>query len=80
MDDAQIHQSSEQMVAEEHELWNRESAGEADDGDRKRLQQLKVQLDQCWDLLRQRRALDAAGLDPDAAGERPPGTVENYQQ
>jgi hypothetical protein len=80
MDDAQIHQSIEQMVSEEHELWQRESAGQASDGDRQRLQELKVQLDQCWDLLRQRRALDEAGLDPEAAAERSADVVERYQQ
>ena len=80
MDDAQIHQSIEQMVSEEHELWQRESAGEANDGDRERLRELKVQLDQCWDLLRQRRALDKADLDPEAAVERSADVVEGYQQ
>ena len=57
MDDSQIHQTIEQLVAEEHELWQREAAGSASDDDRRRLQALKVSLDQCWDLLRQRRAL-----------------------
>jgi hypothetical protein len=80
MDDAQIHQSIEQMVSEEHELWQRESAGEASDDDRQRLEQLKVQLDQCWDLLRQRRALAETGLDPEAAAERSADVVERYQQ
>jgi uncharacterized protein DUF2630 len=80
MDDTQIHQSIEQLVSEEHELWKRESAGEASDGDRQRLQQLRVQLDQCWDLLRQRRALAEAGFDPDAAAERSADVVERYQQ
>jgi uncharacterized protein DUF2630 len=68
------------LVSEEHELWKRESAGEASDGDRQRLQQLRVQLDQCWDLLRQRRALAEAGFDPDAAAERSADVVERYQQ
>ena len=67
MNDSQIHGTIEQLVAEEHELWARESAGDASDGDRQRLEQLKVSLDQCWDLLRQRRALRESGLDPDAA-------------
>jgi hypothetical protein len=80
MDDGQIHQSIEQMVSEEHKLWQRESAGEASDSDRQRLQELKVQLDQCWDLLRQRRALAEAGLDPDAAAERAADVVERYEQ
>jgi hypothetical protein len=80
MSDPQIHDSIEQLVAEEHELWERESAGTATEEDRRRLQQVKVSLDQCWDLLRQRRALSKAGLDPDAAEERPADVVERYWQ
>jgi hypothetical protein len=80
MDDPQIHGTIEALVAEEHELWERESAGKASEADRQRLEQLKVSLDQCWDLLRQRRALREAGLDPDAATARDPGVVESYQQ
>ena len=80
MDDAQIHGSIEQLVAEEHELWERESAGDASAADRKRLQEVKVSLDQCWDLLRQRRALRDAGRDPEAADIRRPEVVENYEQ
>ena len=80
MDDGQIHGTIEQLVAEEHELWERESAGEASDSERRRLQQVKVSLDQCWDLLRQRRALREAGRNPDAAEARPPEIVERYQQ
>jgi hypothetical protein len=80
MDDAQIHGSIEQLVAEEHELWEREANGTATDSDRQRLQGLKVSLDQCWDLLRQRRALREAGRDPDDADLRSVETVEHYQQ
>jgi hypothetical protein len=80
MDDAQIHGTIEQLVAEEHELWQRESEGAATDGDRRRLQELKVSLDQCWDLLRQRRALREAGLDADAAAAREAEVVESYEQ
>ena len=80
MNDLQIHGTIEQLVAEEHELWERESAGSATDADRQRLQQLKVSLDQSWDLLRQRRALRQAGRDPDAADVREPGVVERYEQ
>ena len=42
--------------------------------------ELKVSLDQCWDLLRQRRALREAGRDPDAADLRRPEVVERYEQ
>jgi hypothetical protein len=80
MDDQQIHATIEQLVAEEHELWERESTGAADDDDRRKLDQLKVSLDQCWDLLRQRRALREAGLDEDTARARDPGVVESYEQ
>ena len=80
MDDSQIHGTIEQLVAEEHELWQRESSGNVSDADRRRLEELKVSLDQCWDLLRQRQALREVGLDPDAAAPRPPDVVEGYQQ
>jgi len=80
MDDLEIHGTIEQLVAEEHELWEREAAGNATDADRRRLQQLKVSLDQSWDLLRQRRALREAGGDPDAADVRQPDVVERYEQ
>jgi hypothetical protein len=80
MDDPQIHESIEQLVAEEHELWEREAAGKATEADRQRLEQIKVSLDQCWDFLRQRRALREAGRDPDAADVRRPEVVEGYEQ
>lgn len=80
MDDAQIHDRIEKLVAEEHELWGREESGAADANDRERLKSLKVSLDQCWDLLRQRRALREEGGDPDTATVRSPDVVERYQQ
>jgi hypothetical protein len=80
MDDPQIHGTIEQLVAEEHELWERESSGVASEDDRRRLRELKVSLDQCWDLLRQRRALRGAGLDPEDATVRDPSVVESYEQ
>jgi Protein of unknown function (DUF2630) len=80
MEDPQIHGTIEQLVAEEHELWERESAGTATDADRRRLGDIKVSLDQCWDLLRQRRALREFGGDPDAAQARQPEVVEQYEQ
>lgn len=48
--------------------------------DRRRLRALQVELDQCWDLLRQRRALRTAGEDADQAETRPPEIVEKYEQ
>jgi hypothetical protein len=80
MDDNQIHDRIEKLVAEEHALWGREASGAADDDDRRRLDSLKVSLDQCWDLLRQRRALREEGGDPDTATTRSPDVVERYQQ
>ena len=80
MADAEIHGSIDKMVAEEHELWERESAGRASDEDRRRLEALRVSLDQCWDLLRQRRARREAGQSPDGAELRGPEVVERYQQ
>jgi len=80
MDDAQIHGTIEQLVGEEHALWEREAAGQASETDRQRLAQLRVSLDQCWDLLRQRRALREAGRNEDAAEARPPEVFERYEQ
>lgn len=80
MDDDRVHDRIEALVGEEHELWQREAAGEASDGERRRLAELRVALDQCWDLLRQRRALHEAGLNEDTARVRDPEVVERYQQ
>ena len=79
-EDAQIHGSIEKLVAEEHELWEREAAGNATEDDRQRLESIKVSLDQSWDYLRQRRALREAGRDPSAADVRAPEVVETYEQ
>ena len=78
--DDEIHGTIEQLVAEEHELWEREAAGNAGDDDRRRLEAVKVSLDRCWDLLRQRRALRESGRNPDDASARPPEVVERYEQ
>ncbi len=80
MDDDQIHGHIEQLVSEEHQLWNRESSGQATDEDRARLEAVKVSLDQCWDLLRQRRALREEGGNPNDAQVRSESVVENYRQ
>jgi hypothetical protein len=80
VEDDRIHGRIEQLVAEEHELWQREADGGASDEDRRRLAELRVSLDQCWDLLRQRRALHEAGRDESAAQVRDPEVVERYQQ
>jgi Protein of unknown function (DUF2630) len=80
MDDEQIREQIERLVSEEHQLWGRESEGVATEDDRGRLDSLRGTLDQCWDLLRQRRALREAGLDEDAAHVRDTGVVEEYEQ
>jgi uncharacterized protein DUF2630 len=79
MDD-DIQGQIEALVTEEHALWERESRGEAGDADRERLQQLKVALDQYWDLLRRRRALRDAGRSEEAADLRRADVVEHYEQ
>jgi hypothetical protein len=80
MDDAQIHKTIEDLVAEEHRLWDDEAAGGNAEADRHRLAEVKVALDKCWDLLRQRRAFEQQALDPEAARVRDESTVENYLQ
>jgi hypothetical protein len=80
MADEQVHNRIEELVEEEHELWERESRGVASDEDRRRLETVRVSLDQCWDLLRQRRALREAGLDPETAHPRESEVVERYEQ
>jgi hypothetical protein len=80
MDEAQIHSRIEKLVEEEHRLWHAEEEGGATEDERRRLAELKVSLDQCWDLLRQRRALREAGRDPDNANARSEQTVERYLQ
>jgi hypothetical protein len=79
MDDAQLVQRIDALVEEEHSL-ERGGGGEISDTDRRRLHDIGVQLDQCWDLLRQRRARRNAGLDPDDAQVRPEQVVEKYSQ
>ena len=80
MDDNQVHESIERLVAEEHELWKLEGEGRATNADRQRLQEVKVALDRYWDLLRQRRAHEEFGLNPNDTEERSANVVENYQQ
>src|SRR3989441_2683385 len=78
MDDAEVLGRIDELAREEHELFERESHGKVTDADRDRLRRLQVTLDQCWDLLRQRRARRAAGLDPGEARVRAAKTVEGY--
>jgi hypothetical protein len=78
--DERIHERIEELVVEEQELWSREAEEGVTEEDRRRLEAIRVSLDQCWDLLRQRRALRRAGLDADAAQLRDPDVVEHYEQ
>jgi hypothetical protein len=78
VEDQAVFQHISELANEEHEIWNRESRGEATDADRERLRRIQVTLDQCWDLLHQRKARRAAGLDPDEAKVRDEKTVEGY--
>jgi PleD family two-component response regulator len=80
MDDRQIHETIEQLVAEEHRLWEQRTGSEHSEADARKLAELKVALDTCWDLLRQRRALQEQGLDPSAAHAREESVVEGYEQ
>ena len=82
MDDRDIYERIAKLVDEEHELFGRH--GHGDEGlttdEEQRLHDLEVSLDQCWDLLRQRRARRHAGEPVDDARVREEGTVEGYQQ
>jgi hypothetical protein len=84
MSDESIAARIERLVTEEHELRDREQSDSGDpdalEGDRDRLRAVEVELDRCWDLLRQRRALRDAGTDPDQAEARDADTVERYLQ
>ena len=79
MDDAQILQQIEKLVDEERELRD-QAKGELADEERARLESVEIALDQCWDLLRQRRALREFGEDPERAHARDATTVERYDQ
>lgn len=68
------------LADEEMELRRKESDDTATDAHRERIEEIELLLDQCWDLLRQRRARANAGLDPDDAHIRSLSTVENFEQ
>jgi hypothetical protein len=82
-DDAQndaLRDRIHELVEEEHELRERHAGQGLDDGERRRLRELEVQLDQTWDLLRRRNARREAGQDPTSEAERDATTVEGYLQ
>ena len=81
MDDAEVLQRFHRLVEEEHQLREHAAGGHPlSDADAGRLADLEVGLDQCWDLLRQRRARREFGEDPDDATPRDPSVVEGYLQ
>jgi hypothetical protein len=75
--DAKVLGHIEKLVHEEQELYGKP---DLDDHGQGRLEVIRVELDQCWDLLRQRRALRDAGKNPDGANVRPASVVEKYEQ
>jgi hypothetical protein len=77
--DQTIHEHITALVDEEKSLREQLAQGEVSQGEEhSRLARLEVELDQAWDLLRQRKALRETGGSPDDAAERSAGTVENY--
>ena len=80
MDDKEILHHITELVNEEHELMNLAEGTGIDDEQQTRVKALEISLDQCWDLLRQRRARRNAGLNPDEAKVRDEVIVEHFQQ
>jgi hypothetical protein len=81
MDDTRIGEHIEQLVAEEHRLLEAHSEGDGlGPEEHDRLERIRVELDKYWDLLRQRRAKERAGLNPDDTSLRDNDTVERYLQ
>ena len=77
MEDIKVLQHIQKLIAAEDSLYSKNDLGEKD---KQRLRHIEVELDQCWDLLRQRRALRDVGKNPDQAALRSPKIVENYEQ
>jgi hypothetical protein len=84
MNDEGLTARIEGLVAEEHELRDREQSDSKNpellEADQQRLRAVEIELDRCWDLLRQRRALRDAGTNPDEAQVRDADIVERYLQ
>lgn len=78
MEDEKVVDRINELADEEHELWEKGAGGELSQAERERLKWLEVRLDQCWDLLHQRRALRGAGQNPEEANVRDEKTVEGY--
>jgi Protein of unknown function (DUF2630) len=81
MDDKEIFRTIDDLITTEHDLRARLAAGElTSDEEHEQLRAVEEQLDQCWDLLRQRRARREFGEDPSGLAARPVSEVEGYQQ
>ena len=78
--DPQILTRIGELIGEENRLRNRHLGTPLEEQERSRLEEIEIQLDQCWDLLNQRRALREFGMDPDQSSTRDEDTVEGYQQ
>jgi hypothetical protein len=79
MSDDDVLSSINRLTDEEHQLLHAAEHGGLDDTQRSRLDEIQVRLDQCWDLLRQRRAKREFGQNPDEAAVRDANTVEHYK-
>jgi len=77
MEDGRVLNHIEGLAKEEHQLYSKEKLNEEE---LRRLSKITIELDQCWDLLRQRRGLRDADANPDVAKVRPADVVENYEQ
>lgn len=77
MEDLQVLNHIKNLTENEEKLWAKENISEEEV---RKLHQMKLELDQCWDLLRQRRALRDAGENPDKAEARDIDTIENYKR
>ena len=77
MEDKKVFNHIKKLAEEESRLYSKENLS---DKEVKELHEMNVELDQCWDFLRQRQALRNAGENPDKAKVRPPDIVENYKQ
>jgi len=80
MDEIEIVRRIGELVEDEHKLEQSHAGTPPSDEEVAHRREIEVALDQCWDLLRQRRARREAGLNPDEAEVRPEGIVEGYQQ
>jgi hypothetical protein len=75
--DRPVRERIQELVDEGHRIYEETPMS---DEERRRLADVEVELDRCWDLLRQRQALRETGKDPSEAHVRPPEVVENYEQ